>query len=190
MYYAAGAFKKRWLENSHLKCSCNIKARVGGKLNGTEINNGRLDVFANWDLWHSGSKGLRQAKPFEEFCCVGVVRYNNMLCSQTNTYTLRTWEFFIFFNTEYSSKHVQHWFQVENSGNVTLSWIREGGKAVFDTQRAEMSLIKRFSQLGKKKKEKPCMSDSILTILSCCAHKNISAPPKACLAAAKKPDQH
>lgn len=53
-----------------------------------------------------------------------------------------------------------------------------------------MSLIKRFSQLGKKKKEKPCMSDSILTILSCCAHKNISAPPKACLAAAKKPDQH
>lgn len=99
MYYAAGAFKKRWLENSHLKCSCNIKARVGGKLNGTEINNGRLDVFANWDLWHSGSKGLRQAKPFEEFCCVGVVRYNNMLCSQTNTYTLRTWEFFYFFLT-------------------------------------------------------------------------------------------
>lgn len=29
---------------------------MGGKLNGTKINNGRLDVFANWDLWHPGQK--------------------------------------------------------------------------------------------------------------------------------------
>lgn len=46
-----------------MKRSCNIKAREGGKLNGTEINNGRLDVFANWNRWHLGSKGLRQAEP-------------------------------------------------------------------------------------------------------------------------------
>lgn len=30
---------------------------MGGKLNGTEINNGGVDVFANWDLWHLGQKG-------------------------------------------------------------------------------------------------------------------------------------
>ena len=87
--------------------------------------------------------------------------------------------FLFFFNTEYSSKHVQHWFRVQNSENMTLSWIREGCKAVFNTQRAEMSLIKRFSQLGeKKKKEKPCMSGSILTILSCCAHKKHICSPQ------------
>lgn len=63
MYYAAAAFRKIWLENSHQKCSCNIKARVGGEVNGTEINNGWLDVFANWDRWHFGSKGVCQAKP-------------------------------------------------------------------------------------------------------------------------------
>lgn len=107
IYYAAEAFKKRWLENSHLKRSCNIKAGVGGKLNGTEINNGRLDVFANWNRWHFGSKGLCQAKPERSS---SVVRHNSMLCSQAKS--LSHWHLLMHANT--SAQWPGGW-------NVTLS---------------------------------------------------------------------
>lgn len=70
MYYAAEVFKNDGVRYSPLKCSCNIKAGVGGKLNGTEINNGRCDAFANWNRWHSRSEGLAEMR----LHCVQVLR--------------------------------------------------------------------------------------------------------------------
>lgn len=149
MYYAAEVFKNDGVRYSPLKCSRNIKAGVGGKLNGTEINNGRCDAFANWNRWHSGSEGLAEMRL--------------PLCSSAEGSLPPANAFLFLFFLRTRTKHWR-WgaglmLRLSLDEKKRRERDRKKGRA-FNTQRAEMCFIKRFSELRGEKKAS--VSDSPL----------------------------